>query len=103
MKRLPAIILIVVALLILGATPAAGRPIGPEINDGNFGGNNEPQHPWEYYSGIWHLIGDRTHEINWSAAIFIIPSVEAGLHASFKSPTHGTIGIDSTPLYLPVP
>jgi hypothetical protein len=100
MKRLTAIILIVVVLLILGATPVVAA-IGPPEN-GNFGGNNEPQHPWVYYLGTWHLLGDRTHEINWSTAVFIIPTEQAG-HASFESPTHGNIGIDSTPFYLPVP
>jgi len=103
MKRLAAIILIVVVVLILGATPAAARPIGPEEN-GNFcgSGNHEPSHPWQYIAGTWYGPGGAIHGLSWSTAVFIIPTVEAG-HASFKSPTHGNIGIYGTPFYLPVP
>ena len=101
MKRLPAIILIIVVLLILGATPAAALPMGPEEN-GNFGGNKDPQHPWVYYGGCWHLLGDRTHEINWSTAVFIIPSEQAGNHASLKSPFY-IISAEGSRLTLPVP
>jgi hypothetical protein len=99
MKRLPAIILTIVVLLILGATPVAA--IGPEEN-GNFGGNKEPQHPWYYAAGTWYHLGSTTHEITWSTAVFIIPSDQAGNHASLKSPFY-IISAEGSRLTLPVP
>ncbi len=103
MKRLPAIVIIVVVLLILGATPVAA--IGPQEN-GNFGGNagqgwyyvDTPDGGWWYKTGYWWDV----HKINWSTALLVIPSDQAGYHSSLKSPFIQSVYGPST-LELPVP